>query len=125
MFTCKEKLLHIIDYFLSYSVTRVSIDGNEYAKSSVVLCGFEYGLPVFGEVKHLLITALQEVIFVMDTMSSDYFDRHYHSYHVVPERDHLIIVKSHQLLDHQVLHANKTNTLDDNLFVCVKYHVFP
>ena len=28
-----------------------------YTKSSVVLCGFEYGLLVFGEIKHSFITA--------------------------------------------------------------------
>ena len=84
----------------------MKIDGSEYRKSVVVLCHFEEGMPVFGEVIDIIVTPLQECLFIMHPLVADFFDRHFHAYHVV-SYNHLTLVYRHsQLHDWQVLHTN-------------------
>ena len=117
-------LLHI-SHLLYNRVRSVKIDGSEYRKSTVVLSSFEEGLPVFAEVVDIIATPLQECLFIMHPLVADYFDRHFHAYHVITYNDHTLVSRYCQLHDHQVLHTNRIHsTVDHSLYVCVKYHVF-
>ena len=103
----------------------MKIDGSEYRKSSVVLCHFEQGMPVFGEVIDIIVTELQECLFVVHPLVADYFDRHFHAYHIVSYNHHTLVYRYSQFHDHNVLHTNRIHsTVDHSLYVCVKYHVF-
>ena len=82
-------------------------------------------MPIFGEVIHIIVTDLNERLFVMHPLVADYFDRHFHAYHVVPYNHHTFVYCYYQFHDHNVLHTNRIHsTVDHSLYVCVKYHVF-
>ena len=106
-------------------VRSVQIDGSVYRKAVVVLCHFEEEMPVFGEVVEVLVTPLRECLFVLHPLVSDYYDRHFHAYHVVPCNHRTLVYRHSQFPDHNILHTNRIHsTVDHSFYVCMKYHLF-
>ena len=86
---------------------------------------FEDGMPVFGEIITPIGTPLQECLFVMRPLVAEYFDRHFHAYHVILNSSQIVVYRHFQFHDHQVLHTNRIHSsLDDSLYVHLEYHVF-
>ena len=91
----------------------------------MVLCHFEQETPVFGEVIKVLVTPLQECPFVLRPLVSDYYDKHFQAYHVVPWSHRTLVYRHCQFPDHSILHTNRIySTIDHRLYVCMKYHLF-
>ena len=56
----------------------------------VVLYHFEDGMPVFGEVKDIIVIQLKECLFVLYPLVADYYDRHIFT----PTMFHLGIIRA-------------------------------
>ena len=114
----QDDLNNLFFLFALHRVRCSKIDGAEYRKAAVVLCHFEDGMPVFGEIVDTIITPLKECILIMHPLVADYFDKHFHAYHTIPFRDRVIVCCHSQLHDHQVLHTNLIHsTTDHSLYV--------
>ena len=87
-------------------VCSAQVEGAEYRKSTIVICHIEDGMPVFGEIIDVIIAPLRDCLLVMHPLIPDHFDRHFHSYHVFPSMDHVLVYHHFQLHDYQVLHTN-------------------
>ena len=69
---------------LSDRVHSAEVDGTVYFanKSVIVCCDFDEStdMPIFGEITDIMVTSSQEVLFVMQTLVTDYFEQHYFAY---------------------------------------------
>ena len=92
--------------FFTNRVQSVENDGSVYRKSVVVLSHFEERMPIFGEVMQVLVTQLRGYLFVLCPLVADYFDRHFHAYHVVPCSYRTLVHRHHEFHDHYVLDTN-------------------
>ena len=72
----------ITTFFLhSDRVHSAEVDGTVYFanKSVVVCCDFDEStdMPTFGEITDIVVTPSRKVLFVMQTLVTDYFEQHY------------------------------------------------
>ena len=116
---------------LSDRVRSAEVDGTVYLanKSVVVCCDFDEStdMPTFGEITDIVITPSQEVLFVMQTLVTDYFEQHYFAYCVHRVYGELYIYRPSELLDPYPLILSRTfssNSSNSGLFVRTKHHLF-
>ena len=114
---------------LSDRVRSAEVDGTVYLanKSVVVCCDFDEStdMPTFGEITDIVITPSQEVLFVMQTLVTDYFEQHYFAYCVHRVYGELYIYSPSELLDPYPLILSRTfSSSNSGLFVRTKHHLF-
>ena len=78
-------------------VRSVKVDGTVYRNNMVLLCHFEDGMPVFGEIKHIIMIHSKEVLFIMLPLIAEYLERHYHAFKVLSVPSKVLVYHPHEL----------------------------
>lgn len=105
-------------------VRSVKVDGTLYRNKMVLVCHFEDGMPVFGEIKHIIVTHSKEVLFILLPLISVQLNRHYHAYEVLPVPSKVLVYHPHELADYHPLTTSKSHSsVDHSTYVCMKYFV--
>ena len=90
----------------------------------VLVCHFEDGMPVFGEIKYIIVTHSTEVLFILLPLISVQLKRHFHTYKVLPVPSKVLIYHPHELADYHPLTTSKSHSsVDHSTYVCMKYFV--
>ena len=88
--------------FLLYRAKWIKIHGTLYKKPSAIIVGMANDLPVFGEIRDILVIK-EEVYFHVNIFKTLLYNEHYHSYVVILVEDHQTISYS-DLLSYIPLH---------------------
>ena len=112
----------VLSIFLIRVVSAV-INGTTYRKGTVVVCGIEDDIPVFGRIMELIVTPHQECLFVICPLLTLAFQHHYHAYKVVLT-DSSVVYDHVQLFDYHPLVCTQAVGRTRSLFVSTKYHLF-
>lgn len=113
----------LLSIFLILRVLSAVISGTTYRKETVVVCGIEDDTPMFGRIMELIVTPLQECLFVICPLLTIAFQHHYHAYEVVPTNS-TVVYRHRQLFDYHPLVCTKAVGRSRSLFVSIKYHIF-
>lgn len=110
-------------------VRSAEVDGTVYFanKSVVVCCDFDEStdMPTFGEITDIVVTPSRKVLFVMQTLVTDYFEQHYFAYCVHRVHRERYIYRPSELLDPYPLILSRTfSSTNSGLFVRTKHHNF-
>ena len=99
------------------------ISGTTYRKGTVVVCGVEDDIPMFGSIVDIIVTPIQECFFVLSAFTTSAFQHHYHAYEVCPT-DSNFVCHFRQLFDYHPVVCTKIVGRGQSLFISMKYHLF-
>lgn len=116
-------------FLLSDRVRSAEVDGTVYFanKSVVVCCDFDESrdMPIFGEITDIVVNPSHKILFVMQTLVTDYFEQHYFAYCVHRIHRERYIYRPSELLDPYPLILSRTfSSSNSALFVRTKHHIF-
>lgn len=98
------------------------LNGITYRQGTVVICGMEDEVPMFGRITEIIVTPLQECMFVVTALMTIAFQHHYHAYEALPANT--TVVHHRQLFDYYPLVSTKVVGRGQSLFISTKYHLF-
>ena len=102
---------------LTFSVTWVEIDGITYSHGSIVVL-----VPVFGEIKDIIVDEQHSCYFVCDVLETCQFVSHFHAYEVSPSSPLIYrACRPSDLYDHTVL---SKYTISSVHYIPLKYQIF-
>lgn len=82
-------------------------------------------MPTFGEITDIVVTPSRKLLFVMQTLVTDYFEQHYFAYCVHRVHRERYIYRPSELLDPYPLILSRTfSSTNSGLFVRTKHHNF-
>ena len=118
------KIIHLIHLHRVYWVTKNTL---KYSIGTIVTLAIgDDDLPVFGEVKEILLYNTSMIIFLTEELSTDQFHHHYHAYEV-SRREHkkMHVTQFSSLVDHVPLSLLKSCDvlLFDSYFVLPRYNI--
>lgn len=98
-----------------------------YKPNCILTLREEEGLPVFGEIKEILIYNAFQVIFITHELTTNNFHHHYHAYHVEKTDTPTVTCTKHtDISDHIPLELLETCSqgLLGNHYIVPRYNIF-
>ena len=114
---------YLHELFVIYRANYVEINGIRYSNGCVVVLNTSAVIPIFGCVIDVLLTDVDNCLFVCEELQSEEFVEHFHAYKVnreIADAIPLVICKHKEFSDYHVLGLYKH---DDSMYVVPKYHL--
>ncbi|KAJ7383804.1 hypothetical protein OS493_026338 [Desmophyllum pertusum] len=103
--------------------TWAKVYGTKYSRGYVIIVGIRHGIPIFGEIKQLLILDGNVVMCQYTALSVLEYATHLNAYKVAP-RQNVSYVKQSELVDFHPLGKSKGfGCFANHFFVVLKYRV--
>ena len=86
------------------------------------MCAVNDEEPLFGKIVDIIVSTIQETLFVLQIYNTLCFNEHYHAYEVAASSS-VVVYFVNQLCDYHPLHLTKARNML-NYCVTPKYHYF-
>ena len=106
---------HVIINFCRVKTS--TVNGTTYPKKAVVVCGFADYQPVFGVIEEIIVTPIQECLFVLRPLVT-HLNRHFHCFEVEETSSHSFVCRHRvTLLINLCIYVSKLVLMDEFVFV--------